>query len=165
MRSARADLAAGQGRLPRHAAAAAGLRADRASWRLYQFPIFTRMKIASSAASANHTDRSLPEGNHDQRGQQGPQGASGIAADLERSTAPALCDLPRRAGPRARIRGGRPTNRSRSVRPTPESGAKPGAAASAKQSAQRETHPRGQRIGSRMEVGQPPGDRLQERRG
>lgn len=34
-----------------------------------------------------------------------------------------------------------------------------------KQSAQRETHPRGQRIGPRMEVGQPPGDRLQKRRG
>ena len=33
------------------------------------------------------------------------------------------------------------------------------------QSAQRETHPHGQRIGSRMEVGQPPGNRLQERRG
>ena len=32
------------------------------------------------------------------------------------------------------------------------------------QSAQRETHPRGQRIGPRMEVGQPPGDRLQKRR-
>ena len=42
--------------------AAAGLRADRANWRLYQFPIFTRMKIANSAASANHPIEACPNG-------------------------------------------------------------------------------------------------------
>ena len=43
-------------------AATAGLRAAKASCRLYQFPIFTRMKMASSAASANQPIEACPNG-------------------------------------------------------------------------------------------------------
>lgn len=109
-------------------------------------------------------DRGLPEGNDDQRGQQRPHGAPGVAADLEYR----LCQSFPASRSELRHPGGFGVEDRRAAADQPyrqQEGYEARGDGEGEQPEQREAHPRGERVGARMAVCIESDEGLQQRRG